>query len=76
LHQAIVTALNRLDKDKADVIETPQGRPAAGPWRAHRMMAVSMSIKEYHDDMVKGIITKVVALSADRIRVTFDNNIR
>ena len=35
---------------------------------------IDLSVKEYRDDVVKGIITKVVILSADRIRITFDNN--
>jgi hypothetical protein len=33
-----------------------------------------LSLKEYREDVVKGIITKVVVLSADRIRIIFDNN--
>ena len=151
LHQAIVTALNRLDEDKNDVIETlkaglrlaigsqeddsfneaaVQNRIAElqsvmmdlvelsskssagadyfdtkfeeiaaeikglqGQLGEHQEQAVlaqntqarihellytlehiDLSIKEYRDDVVKGIITKVVVLSADRIRITFDNN--
>lgn len=151
LHQGIVTALNRLDEDKADVIETlkaglqlaigmqdddsfnkvaVQNRIAElqsvmmdlvelssktsagadyfdakfeeiaaeikglqnqlGEHQEQTMLAqntqarihellytlehIDLSVKEYRDDVVKGIITKVVVLSADRIRITFDNN--
>lgn len=35
---------------------------------------IDLSVKEYRDDVVKRIITKVVVLSADRIQITFDNN--
>ena len=34
----------------------------------------NLSIKEYRDDIVRGFITKVVILSADRIRITFKGN--
>ena len=40
----------------------------------YMMEHIDLSVKEYRDDVVKGIITKVVVLSADRIRITFDNN--
>ena len=40
----------------------------------YMMEHIDLSVKEYRDDVVKGIITKVVILSADRIRITFDNN--
>ena len=40
----------------------------------YMMEHIDISVKEYHDDVVKGIITKVVVLSTDRIRITFDNN--
>ena len=36
------------------------------------MEQLDLSVKDYRDDVVKTIITKVVVLSADRIRVTFD----
>ncbi len=37
------------------------------------MEHTDFSLKEYREDVVKGIITKVVVLSADRIRIIFDN---
>ena len=46
--------------------------------RIHELLSIlestDLSVKEYRDDVVKAIITKVVVLSADRIRVTFDGN--
>lgn len=36
------------------------------------MEQLDLSVKDYRDDVVKTIIDKVVVLSADRIRVTFD----
>ena len=41
----------------------------------YMMEHTDLSVKEYRDDVVKGIITKVVVLSADRIRIIFDNNV-
>lgn len=40
----------------------------------YTMEHIDLSVKEYRDDVVKGIIIKVVVLSVDRIRITFDNN--
>ena len=40
----------------------------------YMMEHTDFSLKEYREDVVKGIITKVVVLSADRIRIIFDNN--
>lgn len=39
------------------------------------MGQLDLSVKEYRDDAVKAIIDKVVVLSADRIRVTFDGGV-
>jgi hypothetical protein len=39
----------------------------------YMMEHTDFSLKEYREDVVKGIITKVVVLSADRIRIIFDN---
>lgn len=152
LHQAIVNALNRLDEDKADVIETLKAglRLAIGTQdddsfneaavqnrivelqsvmmdlvelsskssasadyfdakfeeisteikslqeqlgkhkqqtlitqntkaRIGELLAImeqlDLSVKEYRDDVVRAIIAKVVVLSADRIRVTFDGGV-
>ncbi|MEG2060193.1 MAG: recombinase family protein, partial [Lachnospiraceae bacterium] len=36
------------------------------------MEQLDLSVKEYRDDAVKNIITKVIVLNADRIRVIFD----
>ncbi|HNZ84587.1 MAG TPA: recombinase zinc beta ribbon domain-containing protein, partial [Candidatus Woesebacteria bacterium] len=151
LHQAIITALNRLDRDKVDVIETlkaglqlaigtqdddsfnetaVQNRIAElqsvmmdlvelsskstasadyfdakfeeisteikalqGQLGEHREQAIlsqntqarihellymmeniDLSLKEYREDVVRGIISKVVVLSVDRIRITFKGN--
>ena len=151
LHQAIIAALNRMDEDKADVIETLKAglrlaigsqdddsfNEAAVQNRIAELQSVMMdlvelsskssasadyfdakfeeiaaeikelqgqlgehqeqimlaqntqarihellymmehtdfSLKEYREDVVKGIITKVVVLSADRVRIIFDNN--
>ena len=39
------------------------------------MEQLDLSVKEYRDDVVRAIIAKVVVLSADRIRVTFDGGV-
>lgn len=39
------------------------------------MEQLDLSVKDYRDDAVKAIIDKVVVLSADRIRVTFDGGV-
>lgn len=33
-----------------------------------------LSVKEYRDGIIKSFISKVVVLSADHIRITFDGN--
>ncbi len=39
------------------------------------MEQLDLSVKDYRDDVVKTIINKVVVLTADRIRVTFDGGV-
>lgn len=38
------------------------------------MENTDLSLKEYREDVVRGIISKVVVLSVDRIRITFKGN--
>ena len=40
----------------------------------YMMENIDLSLKEYREDVVRGIISKVVVLSVDRIRITFKGN--
>ncbi len=40
----------------------------------YMMENTDLSLKEYREDVVRGIISKVVVLSVDRIRITFKGN--
>jgi hypothetical protein len=64
----------QLGKHKQQTLITQNTKARIGELLAI-MEQLDLSVKEYRDDVVRAIIAKVVVLSADRIRVTFDGGV-